>query len=511
MFRRKARPATPPPITPSPDWAQAQAVNRLEFSPSLIKVLAIKYHYDFESPEPKTLLKLALYSFLCNADSARKRLFYSGDCEADEAELILADEDWTLSTFLSLTNSRTTTNGMKLGGEYSSFRRGKVCGHVFQPGESVYRCRDCSLDPTCVLCSHCYKGSNHEKDSHDITTTVHAGMGAGCCDCGDREAYKEGKEGSCRYHSNLPEGVSMEGETIDEGKEAEIEKLKTEVEALVRTVMDWMIQVLEDSPEEVKAPRSTMDIALPTPPPVVNARLTPLSSTSTSASASTSFTDFRSTISTASMIIPPFDPTSAFNFASSSSSSMPSSSIPLNAAPPLPPPPSNSPGPYSIILWNDEKHSFLQVISQLVRSISCSRSVASTHAQRVDTHGRSTVFTSSNLDQILWVTKMLAGIDLSCSTRRAEDVWNEEVAGLGIGWLRDLCACEIGGEGGVLMEVVAKVMLERGEGGNGNELSRFQRLVGVDARLWKEARKGLVEIYVMLLGVSAEVKKEISE
>jgi hypothetical protein len=36
--------------------------------------------------------------------------------------------------------------------DHSPSRRGKPCGHVFRPGESVYRCRDCGVDPTCVLC-----------------------------------------------------------------------------------------------------------------------------------------------------------------------------------------------------------------------------------------------------------------------------------------------------------------------------------------------------------------------
>lgn len=73
--------------------------------------------------------------------------------------------------------------------------------------------------------------------------------------------------------------------------------------------------------------------------------------------------------------------------------------------------------------------------------------------------------------------------------------------------LKDLCATKVGGEGGVLTEVLAEVLLERREGG----MSMFQRLAGVDARLWKEARKGLAELYVMLLGVSQEVRREMSK
>jgi len=32
-----------------------------------------------------------------------------------------------------------------------------LCGRVFKNGEPTYSCRDCSLDPTCVLCVDCFK------------------------------------------------------------------------------------------------------------------------------------------------------------------------------------------------------------------------------------------------------------------------------------------------------------------------------------------------------------------
>ena len=32
-----------------------------------------------------------------------------------------------------------------------------TCGKVFKVGEPTYSCRDCGLDPTCVLCVDCFK------------------------------------------------------------------------------------------------------------------------------------------------------------------------------------------------------------------------------------------------------------------------------------------------------------------------------------------------------------------
>ena len=36
-----------------------------------------------------------------------------------------------------------------------------TCGKLFKMGEPTYSCRDCSHDPTCVLCVECFKNSEH--------------------------------------------------------------------------------------------------------------------------------------------------------------------------------------------------------------------------------------------------------------------------------------------------------------------------------------------------------------
>ncbi|PRD23207.1 UNVERIFIED_CONTAM: E3 ubiquitin-protein ligase UBR2 [Trichonephila clavipes] len=34
-----------------------------------------------------------------------------------------------------------------------------LCGRVFKSGEPTYSCRECGLDPTCVLCVDCFTNS----------------------------------------------------------------------------------------------------------------------------------------------------------------------------------------------------------------------------------------------------------------------------------------------------------------------------------------------------------------
>ncbi|XP_040916082.1 E3 ubiquitin-protein ligase UBR1 [Toxotes jaculatrix] len=64
----------------------------------------------------------------------------------------------------------------------------QLCGRVFKEGETVYSCRDCAIDPTCVLCMDCFLNSVHKSHRYKM----HASSGGGFCDCGDVEAWKIG-------------------------------------------------------------------------------------------------------------------------------------------------------------------------------------------------------------------------------------------------------------------------------------------------------------------------------
>ncbi|OCT68575.1 E3 ubiquitin-protein ligase UBR1 isoform X3 [Xenopus laevis] len=69
-----------------------------------------------------------------------------------------------------------------------------LCGRVFRGGETTYSCRDCAIDPTCVLCMDCFQNSIHKSHRYKM----HSSMGGGFCDCGDTEAWKTGPY--CNIH-----------------------------------------------------------------------------------------------------------------------------------------------------------------------------------------------------------------------------------------------------------------------------------------------------------------------
>uniref|UniRef100_A0A8C2DQF1 E3 ubiquitin-protein ligase n=1 Tax=Cyprinus carpio TaxID=7962 RepID=A0A8C2DQF1_CYPCA len=89
--------------------------------------------------------------------------------------------------------------------QYSGSSSAQQCGRVFKEGETVYSCRDCAIDPTCVLCIECFQKSVHKSHRYKM----HASAGGGFCDCGDLEAWKTGP--CCSQHDP---GTSVTMETV---------------------------------------------------------------------------------------------------------------------------------------------------------------------------------------------------------------------------------------------------------------------------------------------------------
>ena len=69
-----------------------------------------------------------------------------------------------------------------------------VCGRVFDQGDYFYTCIECRTDPTCVFCKDCFFVSTHVSHNYKMF----ASGGAGCCDCGDVEAWS--KDPHCDKH-----------------------------------------------------------------------------------------------------------------------------------------------------------------------------------------------------------------------------------------------------------------------------------------------------------------------
>ncbi|KAH9534061.1 hypothetical protein CY35_18G087100 [Sphagnum magellanicum] len=68
------------------------------------------------------------------------------------------------------------------------------CTTVWSKDMVAYRCRTCQMNDSSAICEKCY----HEGDHHNHDFVMYHSESGGCCDCGDKDAWKE--EGFCKMH-----------------------------------------------------------------------------------------------------------------------------------------------------------------------------------------------------------------------------------------------------------------------------------------------------------------------
>ncbi|TVY82987.1 E3 ubiquitin-protein ligase ubr11 [Lachnellula suecica] len=138
------------------------------------------------------------------------------------------------------------------GDEFTEAARGKACGHIFKAGEATYRCKNCSADDTCVLCSRCYESSDHT--GHMVYVSVSLGN-SGCCDCGDPEAWRIPVH--CSIHTEH-DGTSQ---PQDKGKAAVLPPdLVESIRMTIGRAFDYVCDVMSCSPEQLRLPKSRESI-----------------------------------------------------------------------------------------------------------------------------------------------------------------------------------------------------------------------------------------------------------
>ncbi|KAF7331631.1 E3 ubiquitin-protein ligase [Mycena kentingensis (nom. inval.)] len=145
---------------------------------------------------------------------------------------------------------------------------GRPCSHVFKKGESCYRCKDCTLDDTCVLCSRCFHATQH--DGHNVSFFI-AQQPGGCCDCGDTEAWRHPI--NCPFHP-MPDTTSpvrtynrpipddippIQGYPHRATVPTDLRESMTRTVALV---LDFILETLDYSPDEPAVPADEASLRL---------------------------------------------------------------------------------------------------------------------------------------------------------------------------------------------------------------------------------------------------------
>jgi len=87
------------------------------------------------------------------------------------------------------------------------------CGHVFERGDVIYRCKDCTHDETCVLCSSCFQEKDHF--NHQVSFSISKGSG-GSCDCGEDESWRNPLSCPAHYLSHTNTAFDQDYKNMQE-------------------------------------------------------------------------------------------------------------------------------------------------------------------------------------------------------------------------------------------------------------------------------------------------------
>ncbi|XP_055953214.1 E3 ubiquitin-protein ligase UBR2-like [Argiope bruennichi] len=288
-----------------------------------------------------------------------------------------------------------------------------LCGKVFKSGEPTYSCRECGLDPTCVLCVDCFTHSEHRNHRYKMSTSG----GGGYCDCGDEEAWK--------YYSfcNNHHGKSQTSEDANP-----LEKLSPDLVERFRLVLKTVLKYCHvmltweqpvDLPSDLIFPWQTADG-------------------------------------------------------------------------------SDSSDTYCTILYNDETHTYEQVIDTLTKAINCSKKVAIDYATTIDREGRSIVkcSTFAECNQIRHyierVTSRLAS-KLKVSVMHTEIIAHQTFALKLLSWLQTIISLNKG-----FCHVLTEEILQD---------NLLESVMCADTNLWKTARNQWHQLFITGMLMDMKCKK----
>ncbi|KAK7970514.1 hypothetical protein PG988_009587 [Apiospora saccharicola] len=117
------------------------------------------------------------------------------------------------------------------------------------------------------------------------------------------------------------------------------------------------------------------------------------------------------------------------------------------------------PGEYSVILWNDEKHTVVEVQEQVARACRMSSADGYQRAHETDNMGRSILMYHPDIVHLLDVARILEQIKVTVTIRSSRDTFREQMCGSMVSWLNDIAGCSVGGDGSILRQIVCEELL----------------------------------------------------
>lgn len=111
----------------------------------------------------------------------------------------------------------------------SNSHHNHICAIAIPPGQNVYNCYDCGVDPTCCLCENCFNKDEHS----DHNVSVHISSGDAICDCGDSVSWKK----------NLDCLANKNDLILKSNLKPLPQDFKNSIDILLRVLFDFIIDV----------------------------------------------------------------------------------------------------------------------------------------------------------------------------------------------------------------------------------------------------------------------------
>ncbi|XP_030854338.1 E3 ubiquitin-protein ligase UBR2 isoform X2 [Strongylocentrotus purpuratus] len=354
-------------------------------------------------------LKKAIFSFLADAVP---EIFKANEVQPEEEEEFARKVVLILEWYLFGPNPDQVRSELK-----ASECPPQLCGHVFKNGEPTYSCRDCAMDPTCVLCIDCFQKSAHKSHRYKMNTSG----GGGYCDCGDEEAWKQ--EPFCELHSRAATHVQQD--PLDNLPQ----EMKARAVMLFRMLLRHCYRILfldepKDIPDDLQGSNSIPDV-------------------------------------------------------------------------------------YCTMLFNDEVHTYEQVISSLKKAVECSRKAALQFATIVDKDGRSAVRRGNERDceraknVIERSTSRLNSTPLKVLVMNMVVVAHQTCALKLLNWLSTVA----GGSDAMRVLLCQELLSIKEEG---QVTAVIEESMLNDTHLWKVARAQWHQLFMSTLLMDSEHKKQFA-
>jgi len=365
------------------------------------------------------------------------------------------------------------------------------CGKRFRPGEPTYSCRDCERDVTCVLCIECFKSSEHQHHRYKMGTST----GGGYCDCGDAEAWTSNVH--CSTHILGTEGGGSEGGRVDP-----LSKLPEDVGKRARhlftAILNYAYEML------------TTETHMTLPSDLTYKKILYLDDGCGGTAQQVSDYDSLGDID--------FDSASAAGAATSASASAlttgggvsPSPSSPFCLADSLTQLGSND--VYAAVVYNDEVHTFDEVIGTLPRAADCQKEKAIGFATLIDREGRCLVkcsgFTACTEVKNVCekMTGRRGGHPLKVVVTLGHVMAHQAFALRLLSWLQDILDKSVG-----FRALFSQIMFDKNDVVSFSKVSRLEAFLRHDTLLWKAARAQVHHLFGSGMMLENETKKSFAE